>query len=206
MYKNRVRYDVQSLIPQDARSILEIGAGDGLNYEIYPRDAYKVALEPEPRTDKKTIDKVPGGFNEYHHVFYEDYKDEKKFDLVVMCDVLEHVNDPRDFLEFAKNHLNPGGHILVSIPNFLGIENILQILITRDFRYINFDKGETGMGVLDINHKTFWTKKSFIRFAKESNLKVIKMVGIRKQLSFMPKLLSHSNFIPFQYGFLVQPL
>lgn len=204
MYKNKVRNDVASLIPKDIGSVLEIGAGAGLNYSLYPKDAYKVAIEPENRTDKHTSDVVEGGFNEYHHVFYEKYTDEKKFDLVVMCDVLEHVNDPGDLLEFAKNHLTPNGRILVSIPNFCAIENLVKIIITRDFKYIDFSKGESGMGVLDINHKTFWTKKSFVRFAKQHGLEIVRVVGIRKQLKFMPRLLSHTAFLPFQYGFLIR--
>lgn len=204
MYRNKIRYDVASLVPQDARSVLEIGAGAGMNYVIYPKDSYKVAIEPEKRTDTMTADKVPGGFNEYHHGFYEEYKEDRKFDLVVMCDVLEHVNDPVDLINFCKKHLNPEGHILVSLPNFICVENLLKIIITRDFRYFKPDEGEHALGVLDINHKTFWTKKSFVRFAKENGLEVEKIVGIRKQLKFMPNLLSHSYFIPFQYGFLTK--
>ena len=204
MYRNKARYDVAMLVPKDVKSVLEIGAGAGLNYVIYPRDSYKVAIEPENRTDTHTIDKVPGGFNEYHHGFYEEYTEDKKFDLVVMCDVLEHVNDPVDLINFCKKHLNPEGHILVSLPNFCCIENLLKIIITRDFRYFKPDEGEHALGVLDINHKTFWTKKSFVRFAKENGLEVEKIVGIRKQLKFMPGLLSHSSFIPFQYGFLTK--
>ena len=192
MYRNKVRYDVATLVPKETKSVLEIGAGAGMNYVIYPRDAYKVAIEPENRTDTMTVDKFPGGFNEYHHVFYEQYTDDKKFDLVVMCDVLEHVDDPVDLIGFCKKHLNPEGHILVSLPNFLCIENIQP------------DQGEHAIGVLDINHKTFWTKKSFVRFAKENGLEVERIVGIRKQLKFMPNLLSHSSFLPFQYGFLTK--
>ena len=88
MYRNKIRYDVATLVPKDARSVLEIGAGAGMNYVIYPKDSYKVAIEPEERTDAQTIDKVPGGFNEYHHGFYEQYTEDRKFDLLVMCDVL----------------------------------------------------------------------------------------------------------------------
>ena len=145
------------LVPKDAKSVLEIGAGSGKNCVIYPKDSYKVAIEPEQRTDCQTVDNFPGGFNEYHHVLYEDYKEDRKFDLIVMCDVLEHVNDPVDLINFCKDHLTPQGHILLSLPNFICVENILKIIITRDFRYVKVDQGEKALGVLDINHKTFWT-------------------------------------------------
>lgn len=202
MYFNKVRRDIAMLVPPDAKSVLEIGAGSGVNYEIYPKDAYKVAIEPENRPDAHTADKFPGGFNEYHHVFYEDYKEDKKFDLIVMCDVLEHVNDPVDLINFCRDHLTPEGHILLSLPNFICVENILKIVLTRDFRYVKVDQGERALGVLDINHKTFWTKKSFRRFAKENGWEIERIVGIRKQLKFMPNVLAHLSYIPFQYGFL----
>jgi len=204
MYPNKIRYDIAMLVPKDAKSVLEIGAGSGKNCVIYPKDSYKVAIEPEQRTDCQTVDNFPGGFNEYHHVLYEDYKEDRKFDLIVMCDVLEHVNDPVDLINFCKNHLTSEGHILLSLPNFICVENILKIIITRDFRYVKVDQGEKALGVLDINHKTFWTKKSFIRFAKENGLEVERIVGIRKQLKFMPNILSHLSYIPFQYGFLTK--
>jgi len=204
MYPNKVRRDIAILVPPDVKSVLEIGAGSGRNCVLYPKDAYKVAIEPENREDMQTADKVPGGFNEYHHVFYEQYTEDRKFDLIVICDVLEHVNDPVDMINFCKKHLNPEGHILISLPNFLSIETIFQILVFRDFRYVRVDQGERCYGVLDINHKTFWTKKSFRRFAKENGLEIEQTIGIRKQLKFMPRLLAHSNFLPLQYGFLIK--
>ena len=159
MYPNKVRRDIAILVPPDVKSVLEIGAGSGRNCVLYPKDAYKVAIEPENREDMQTADKVPGGFNEYHHVLYEDYKEDRKFDLIVT---------------------------------------------NRDFRYVRVDQGERCYGVLDINHKTFWTKKSFRRFAKENGLEIEQTIGIRKQLKFMPRLLAHSNFLPLQYGFLIK--
>ena len=195
---------IKFVVPKDAKTVLEIGAGSGKNCVIYPKDSYKVAIEPENRTDCQTAENFPGGFNEYHHVLYEDYKEDRKFDLIVMCDVLEHVNDPVDLINFCKQHLTPEGHILLSLPNFICVENILKIVLTRDFRYVKVDQGERALGVLDINHKTFWTKKSFIRFAKENGLEVERIVGIRKQLKFMPNILAHLSYIPFQYGFLTK--
>lgn len=41
----------------------------------------------------------------------------EQFDLVFIGDVIEHVNNPVALLQFAKRHLTPGGHILVTTPN-----------------------------------------------------------------------------------------
>lgn len=41
----------------------------------------------------------------------------EKFDLVVIGDVIEHVENPVGLLRFAKRHLNPKGQIIVRTPN-----------------------------------------------------------------------------------------
>lgn len=54
-------------------------------------------------------------------------QNQQRFDIVLMGDVIEHVNDPGAFLEFYKQFLNPGGKILVCTPNAFGIRYILQV-------------------------------------------------------------------------------
>ena len=49
MYPNKIRYDIAMLVPKDAKSVLEIGAGSGKNCVIYPKDSYKVATVPTAR-------------------------------------------------------------------------------------------------------------------------------------------------------------
>lgn len=41
----------------------------------------------------------------------------EKFDVVLIGDVLEHVDSPRKLLEFAKRHLNEKGKIIATTPN-----------------------------------------------------------------------------------------
>ncbi len=40
-----------------------------------------------------------------------------RFDFVTMFHVLEHLTDPRDALNFAAAHLNPGGSLIIQVPN-----------------------------------------------------------------------------------------
>lgn len=41
----------------------------------------------------------------------------QKFDLIIIGDVIEHVNNPVAMLAFAKRHLAPNGSVLVATPN-----------------------------------------------------------------------------------------
>lgn len=40
----------------------------------------------------------------------------EKFDVIIMIDVLEHIGDPRGFLEVVEELLNPGGRLILSVP------------------------------------------------------------------------------------------
>lgn len=56
-------------------------------------------------------------------------KSGRKFDLIVMGDVIEHVNDPGQFLSFYAQFLNEGGEMIICTPNSFGARYFLQILI-----------------------------------------------------------------------------
>lgn len=48
------------------------------------------------------------------HGSFLDLPNNSAFDMVVICEVLEHVNDPRSFLRQAHNILKPGGRVIIS--------------------------------------------------------------------------------------------
>ncbi|HEV8246818.1 MAG TPA: class I SAM-dependent methyltransferase [Polyangiaceae bacterium] len=43
---------------------------------------------------------------------------ERRFDLVLLCDVIEHVEDDGVLLRMAREYLNPGGRVVVTVPAF----------------------------------------------------------------------------------------
>lgn len=53
----------------------------------------------------------------------------KRFDLIVMGDVIEHVNDPGTFLTFYAQFLNEGGKMIICTPNAFGVRYFIQVLI-----------------------------------------------------------------------------
>jgi SAM-dependent methyltransferase len=42
---------------------------------------------------------------------------DQKFDLVLLCEVLEHVSEPMQVLRDVLNHLKPGGFLYITVPN-----------------------------------------------------------------------------------------
>jgi len=68
----------------------------------------------------------------------------EKFDLIVMGDVIEHVNDPGNFLEFYSTFLKEDGEMIICTPNVFGARYFIQVLIygkpgTNDEHTVGFD-------------------------------------------------------------------
>lgn len=79
---------------------------------------------------------------------------QRTFDVAIFGDVLEHLRDPWQVLESVRNHLNPGGFIVASIPN-IAHGAVRLSLLQGNFNYQQY-------GILDNTHIRFFTKSSII--------------------------------------------
>lgn len=57
----------------------------------------------------------------------------KKYDVIVMSDVIEHVDDPVGFLKFYSAFLADDGRIVITTPNAHGIRNFSSILLRNNY-------------------------------------------------------------------------
>ncbi|HMA91310.1 MAG TPA: class I SAM-dependent methyltransferase, partial [Polyangiaceae bacterium] len=89
---------------------------------------------------------------------------DRKFDVIVLADVLEHVPDPTRLLLNASKHLADGGRLLVSLPN--AVHWSVRVLIgSGRFDYTN-------QGILDRGHLRFFTLASAKRMFDDAKLRV----------------------------------
>jgi O-antigen biosynthesis protein len=77
---------------------------------------------------------------------------DQTFDVAIFGDVLEHLRDPWKVLEQTKSILNPGGYVVVSIPNIA--HGAIRLALLQG----NFDYEK--QGILDNTHLRFFTRKS----------------------------------------------
>jgi 2-polyprenyl-3-methyl-5-hydroxy-6-metoxy-1,4-benzoquinol methylase len=87
------------------------------------------------------------------------------YDVIVAGDILEHVVDPETLLKDLRDHLAPGGQILVSVPNFGHWYPRGKVALGR------FDYDQRGP--LDHTHVRFFTRRTFERLVKECSLHVV---------------------------------
>lgn len=74
---------------------------------------------------------------------------DRRFDVVLCGDVLEHLKDPWSVLERVRSVLKPGGRVVASIPNIAERNVVLNLILGR-FEYQK-------LGLLDETHIRFFT-------------------------------------------------
>ncbi len=98
--------------------------------------------------------------------------DGRRFDRVILADVLEHLVDPASVLGQVPGLLAPGGQVLVSVPNITHVDVILALAQDR-FAY-------TPTGLLDRTHLRFFTLATFTEMAEACGLAV---VGVERHIA-----------------------
>lgn len=89
----------------------------------------------------------------------------RKFDAIVLADVLEHLNNPQKTLVRLKKLLSENGVIIISLPNIANIF-VRACLLFGHFDYKNY-------GIMDKEHRYFYTYKSSKRLIKKAKLSLI---------------------------------
>ncbi|MFM9055845.1 MAG: class I SAM-dependent methyltransferase [Bacteroidota bacterium] len=126
--KNWKRYYASQLGTYIQGDVLEVGAGIG-ETSTYLMEAGNAknwtCLEPDPALSVSITEKAIRGRYplrpEIITATLGDFTADKTFDTIVYIDVIEHIEDDLKELQRAKNHLRPGGHLIILVPthNFL---------------------------------------------------------------------------------------
>jgi SAM-dependent methyltransferase len=132
--------------------VLDVGCATGfLARRLQARGATVVGLELDERAAAEARQ-----FCEVVHVgdveTMELPLEPGSFDAIVCGDFLEHLRDPRAFLERIRPLLSPDGTLVLSTPNIANWAMRLSLLFGR-FRY-------TDWGILDRTHTHLFTRKT----------------------------------------------
>jgi 2-polyprenyl-3-methyl-5-hydroxy-6-metoxy-1,4-benzoquinol methylase len=182
-YYHHERREILPIVPRGATSILEIGAASGKTLRwiktIYPNVKTtgvelngELAEELSRNADTAIIGNIA-----------ECLPKLKNYDLILLLDVLEHLHNPTDVLRNLRKLLEPGGHIIVSVPNVSHLSVTIPLLVRRKFTYRD-------SGIMDRTHLTFFVEDTAISLMNDAGLKVTKglVTGLR---GYKAKLLNY---------------
>lgn len=97
-----------------ASSVLDVGCFDGGFLALLPESVAKAGIEINPRAAQRATDRgIKIVASDLHDLTAAD----EKFDFVSAFDVIEHVNDPGEFLATLSNAVRPGGHVVFATGN-----------------------------------------------------------------------------------------
>ena len=149
------------------RSVLDVGCGIGLNGAIAKARGAKVTgieIVPErAERARQLLDEVISADLETDDVV--DKLGDRRFDLMLFGDVLEHTKEPRAVLERLAPLLEDGGHVVVSLPNVAAWTVRLSLLGGR------FDYEPSG--ILDDTHLRFFTRKTAMELVEAAGLEIL---------------------------------
>ena len=120
---DRSRLIKKNILNSKCKSVLEIGSGIGLvGAYIRSKDSFIEYVGIE--LDKEAFEKSQLlKLNTIHGDFKEIDKIETLFDVIMMWEVIEHLQDLNSFLVLAYKKLNANGKIILSTPNYNKIYN-----------------------------------------------------------------------------------
>lgn len=155
-YFGHARTEIDVLLPAVLGNVLEVGCGSGatLKWLSEEKAASKtVGIEISDTAAELARTQV----KEVHCLNFEQDAFPAAtgpFDLVLCLDVLEHMVDPWAAVErLVSDHLEPGGTIIVSLPNVRHYNVLLPLLLKGRWTYED-------AGPLDRTHLRFFTRSS----------------------------------------------
>lgn len=161
--------EVQKNVPKGA-SILDMGCGQGALSMRLADLGYKLTACDQNVDDFKAQGKIPFhpiNFNSPAEVEAFMVANQEKYDAVLGIEVIEHVENPWEYIRSLKRLVKPGGHIFVSTPNVSSWYSRMIYLFTGTFPgFIDPDL------IGHINPITPWELEMI---AKKSNLDVLKI-------------------------------
>lgn len=119
--------------PRAGGAALDIGCGDGLFFDRLAALGYEVE---GVESDAALVD--PRGAHRARITvgpFDERFRPGKRYALIVMLDVLEHLHDPLGALRHAVSLLEPDGVFLATVPAFMALWTTHDVLNQHVTRY-----------------------------------------------------------------------
>ncbi len=111
-----------------ARSLLDVGSAHGWFLEVAAREFDVLGIEPDAQVGGKAAAR---GLPVRPGYFPDVLKQDERFDVIVFNDVIEHIPDIRSALAACRERLNPGGILILNLPNSQGFFYRLSKILAK---------------------------------------------------------------------------
>lgn len=204
-----LRNDVIALIPNDVKTVLDVGCASGFTGEVLKSRGVEtvVGVELEPAVAefaRQRLDDIIIGDVQRIDIPYPD----GFFDLIMYNDILEHLVDPWGLVKRHKRLLSEKGRFMIGFPNVRHFLTICNVLKGR-WDYEEF-------GIFAKIHLRFFTLKNIKRDILAPvdhevdkiwrNYRLFRRTSLGKSLAKLLSLYVFRDFFVFQYAALSKPI
>ncbi len=155
--------------------LFDLGAGWGhfmLAGKELGYDVYGVEISEQPYLYCVNDLKLP-----VDHIDFFKMDETKKFDVITMWDVLEHIDQASPFLEKCNKLTNPGGYLFLQVPQ---IDSYFA------------KKHKDNWKMMGLDHVNYFSKKTITQILEKNGYEVLKIKS-----SFEIKLFIMYTLLPF---------
>ena len=146
-------------LPGKTLNALDVGGGAGWQLNVLRKVEPRIAFTQVVDIDPNAAALAGSNGHEYFCGPIEDFQTDKKFDLILLLNLIEHVENPRAVLGKIRELLSPTGCILIKTPNYDSLD-------ARKFRNANWG------GYHCPRHWVIFTRPSFTDLTLRAGLKV----------------------------------
>ena len=159
-------------------SVLDIGCGRALLLQEFDKlgaDCLGIERAEFPGTGLHKIDIHVGAL-------HDSELSDKRFDIIILWHVLEHITELGTLLEELPRHLNPDGLLVISVPNFLSWQSQFfrqhwfHLDLPRHVTHFEenwLEKALGSMGLETVSQTTFTASQNIYGFIQSSLNKLI---------------------------------
>jgi 2-polyprenyl-3-methyl-5-hydroxy-6-metoxy-1,4-benzoquinol methylase len=149
--KNEYKFAAKYIKPLD--KVLDVGCGWGWFRRYIPEAKY-TGTELSQYSVNKCLE---NGINCKNQKIQDIAKENKKYDVAVSFQVLEHVDEPKEFFKACVDSVKSNGLVIISVPNANSYMSVMQN------NYLN----------LPPHHVSWWSIKTFCYLASLYNLEIV---------------------------------
>lgn len=148
-------------------SILDIGCGNGYLTKKITKDFKNVVAIDNSKSAIKFAKKKYKGSIKFINVDLDNFIIKKKFHIILLIEVIEHVYLPDLFLKKIVKFMNKNSILIISTPYHGYLKNLVISLLNKFDSHFN--------PLWNYGHIKFWSKKTLTILLNTNNLQIKKV-------------------------------